>query len=568
MPDHYRTHHPTDPMGPASPAGSDSPLSLVMEKRKSAPPTPRLSQAGSVAESQEGAEIRAAGSHASVSSPPPHQGGIPCNDSTVEFYGEEEEEPVEAVEATEDYIAMEVTTPSSQTGVEETNLAPLDLVVEGREHGNKGDRGYDADMSGTSSGGNSPHGARTPVSNVEVPRSGASSVPPMQLPQVVMEMRRSIHEPSHHLQQQQQQQQRIEIQPNVTIAKVVVGGGKDEVPEGEEEAEDYSLDHTGGSSVRSSTISANAAAAALRIRDFARVPGEPADNGSSSNLRDLIITLKSGSSSSSSRDVAALHHHQHSHPTPEYDLHSDTISEHSTFDDQATMASSLAEAFEDHKRMSSSGELIYGCPHCERVFSTKHHLQSHIVTHTGAREFFCKYCPKSFARKSTLRAHTTIHTKTSNFMCSICSKACNDNNSLEEHIRMHTGEKPFTCQWCGKAYARKSHLNVHYRIHTGDRPFVCPLCEKDFTEKRFLNDHVQTSHSGQEGPLKCPNCRREFAYKTSLKQHLKKGMCARNLDRKNRRGSSAAFGQHAKAYKCPFCDKSYSWKQTLKQVKT
>jgi len=214
---------------------------------------------------------------------------------------------------------------------------------------------------------------------------------------------------------------------------------------------------------------------------------------------------------------------------------------------------------------SSSGETLYQCDFCDKLFANKYHLQSHLVTHTGERAFTCKVCQKTFGRKSTLRAHMTTHTKVSNFMCGVCEKACNDNNSLEEHMRMHTGEKPFVCTICQKAYARKSHLNVHYRVHTGERPFVCEYCNKDFTEKRFLNDHLQTAHNGVDGPLKCPNCSREFAYKTSLKQHLKKQMCERNIKRSHGNLSNGAV---AKQFQCPFCDKSYSWKQTLKQVDT
>ncbi len=213
------------------------------------------------------------------------------------------------------------------------------------------------------------------------------------------------------------------------------------------------------------------------------------------------------------------------------------------------------------------GAPIYSCQYCDKSFVNKYHLASHVVTHTGERNFACTHCNKTFGRKSTLRAHMTTHTKSSNFMCPLCKKACNDNNSLEEHIRMHTGEKPFVCSVCSKAYARKSHLNVHYRVHTGERPFVCVDCGKDFTEKRFLNDHMQTAHSGggDDGPLRCPNCFREFAYKTSLKQHLKKQMCVKNINRAQGQGS---HGPHPKQFQCPFCEKSYSWKQTLKQVRT
>jgi hypothetical protein len=92
---------------------------------------------------------------------------------------------------------------------------------------------------------------------------------------------------------------------------------------------------------------------------------------------------------------------------------------------------------------TAAGSVAYQCDFCERIFGSKSHLQSHLVTHTGERAFNCRTCQKTFGRKSTLRAHMTTHTKTSNFMCTVCEKACNDNNSLEEHMRMHTGKKLF-----------------------------------------------------------------------------------------------------------------------------
>ena len=132
------------------------------------------------------------------------------------------------------------------------------------------------------------------------------------------------------------------------------------------------------------------------------------------------------------------------HNDPEEEVESEAESDCASVD---TWSSSLAEdkLFSGTDpvirkiRSTSSGDSVYQCDFCEKLFTNKYHLQSHLVVHTGERAFVCKTCKKTFGRKSTLRAHMTTHTKVSNFMCTVCEKACNDNNSLEEHMRMHTG---------------------------------------------------------------------------------------------------------------------------------
>ncbi|XP_050676691.1 zinc finger and BTB domain-containing protein 24-like isoform X14 [Leptidea sinapis] len=45
------------------------------------------------------------------------------------------------------------------------------------------------------------------------------------------------------------------------------------------------------------------------------------------------------------------------------------------------------------------------CDHCEKDFYTKRELASHMVKHTGARDFFCPGCAKSFGRQKNLKEH-------------------------------------------------------------------------------------------------------------------------------------------------------------------
>jgi hypothetical protein len=216
-------------------------------------------------------------------------------------------------------------------------------------------------------------------------------------------------------------------------------------PEANEEDEDKTAD---------SKESAAAAAAVIKIRDFARFSSA----GSEDNQMVVAATAEMN-------------------PTPDDDNMSDVSSEcPESLSSEDTWRSSFEEGrpfvpgtgnvvMRRVSRSPSSlvpgsggggdtttaggaaSSVSYQCDFCERIFGSKSHLESHLVTHTGERAFNCRLCRKTFGRKSTLRAHMTTHTKTSNFMCTVCEKACNDNNSLEEHMRMHTGmKKTYICQ--------------------------------------------------------------------------------------------------------------------------
>lgn len=212
---------------------------------------------------------------------------------------------------------------------------------------------------------------------------------------------------------------RVDIQPNVTIAKVV--------------KQEPAVSPPPPSALRRQSFTPSN----IKIKEFARV----GDNA---------------------LDVSELPNHVNNNSnTNNQDMISDVASEVSSIDTWSS--SMISEALLRRASVASDVNGVYHCDFCERVFTNRYHLTSHIITHTGERGFECRMCNKTFGRRSTLRAHMTTHTKTSNFMCPLCEKACNDNNSLEEHLRAHTGEKPFSCGICSKAYARKSHLNVHYR---------------------------------------------------------------------------------------------------------
>jgi hypothetical protein len=59
----------------------------------------------------------------------------------------------------------------------------------------------------------------------------------------------------------------------------------------------------------------------------------------------------------------------------------------------------------------------YDCEQCEKKFTKKFNLQSHLATHSGDQRYPCQHCSKTFARNSDLVRHTRLHDPDSAVTC-------------------------------------------------------------------------------------------------------------------------------------------------------
>ncbi|XP_046408709.1 zinc finger protein 184-like [Ischnura elegans] len=139
--------------------------------------------------------------------------------------------------------------------------------------------------------------------------------------------------------------------------------------------------------------------------------------------------------------------------------------------------------------------------------------------HTAKKPYSCSECDKSFSERSTLVSHIRTHTKEKPYSCNECEKSFSDRSSFVRHMRIHTKEKPYSCNQCDKSFSDKSNLVSHFRTHTKEKPYSCNECDKSFSHKNTLVSHIRT-HT-KEKPYSCNECEKSYTSKQNLVLHMR-----------------------------------------------
>lgn len=110
-------------------------------------------------------------------------------------------------------------------------------------------------------------------------------------------------------------------------------------------------------------------------------------------------------------------------------------------------------------------------------------LKLHMATHTDARPFQCSHCSAGFRRKGDLTQHIrTIHLDIRDHKCPHCERSFHFAKSLASHLVTHTGRRDYLCDICSKSFGTRTGMVRHRQyIHFPHMTsHECITCRKQF----------------------------------------------------------------------------------------
>uniref|UniRef100_A0AAR2IR38 Zinc finger protein 710 n=1 Tax=Pygocentrus nattereri TaxID=42514 RepID=A0AAR2IR38_PYGNA len=193
--------------------------------------------------------------------------------------------------------------------------------------------------------------------------------------------------------------------------------------------------------------------------------------------------------------------------------------------------------------LTHQGARPHKCQVCHKAFTQTSHLKRHMMQHSDVKPYSCGICGRGFAYPSELRAHELKHERGQENVCVECGLDFPTLAQLKRHLTAHRGPVQYDCSECGKTFQYPSQLQNHMMKHKDIRPYICSECGMEFVQSHHLKQHTLTHKGVKEH--KCRICGREFTLLANMKRHV-------------------LIHTNIRAYQCHLCYKSFVQKQTLK----
>ncbi|XP_016363019.1 zinc finger protein 366-like isoform X2 [Sinocyclocheilus anshuiensis] len=230
------------------------------------------------------------------------------------------------------------------------------------------------------------------------------------------------------------------------------------------------------------------------------------------------------------------------------------------------------------------------CRMCEKSYTSKYNLITHILGHSGIKPHECNLCGKLFKQLSHLHTHKLTHQGARPHKCQVCHKAFTQTSHLKRHMMQHSNVKPYSCGVCGRGFAYPSELRAHELKHERGQENVCVECGLDFPTLAQLKRHL-TAHRGPVQydcgecgksfqypsqlqnhmmkhkdirPFICSECGMEFVQSHHLKQHaLTHKLCGKEFNRMHNLMGHMHLHSDSKPFKCLYCASKFTLKGNL-----